>query len=61
MKIFKSRGKDFFKSSKKVIKENYLKVIELPNFNELSKTPIKGIKKGLKSVNLKKWFYLNLD
>ena len=46
MKTFKSRGKDFFKSSKKVIKENYLKLIESPNFKELTKTPIKGIKKG---------------
>ncbi len=54
MKTFKNRGKDFFKSSKKVIKKNYFKVIESPNFKELSKTPIKGIKKGLKSVNLNK-------
>jgi hypothetical protein len=54
IKIFKSRGKDFFKSSKKVIKENYLKLIESPNFKELTKTPIKGIKKGLRGVNLKK-------
>jgi hypothetical protein len=48
IKIFKSRGKDFFKSSKKVIKENYLKLIESPNFKELTKTPIKFIKIGLK-------------
>jgi hypothetical protein len=54
VKIFKSRGKDFFKSSKKVIKENYVKVIESPNFKELTKTPIKCIKKALKSVNVKK-------
>jgi hypothetical protein len=54
MKIFKNRGKDFFKSSKKVIKENYFKVIESPNFKELTKNPKKCIKKALKSVNVKK-------
>jgi hypothetical protein len=54
IKTFNSRVKDFFKSSKKIIKKSYLKLIESPNFKNFTKTPIKCIKTELKSVNIKK-------